>query len=49
LLPAVQGRLLLDLGDREAAADCFRQALARPCSEPEKRFLQRRLEKSMGA
>jgi RNA polymerase sigma-70 factor (ECF subfamily) len=46
LLPAVQGRLLLDLGDREAAADCFRQALARPCSEPEKRFLQRRLRES---
>jgi RNA polymerase sigma-70 factor (ECF subfamily) len=44
LLPAVQGRLLLDLGDREAAADCFRQALARPCSEPEKRFLQRKLK-----
>jgi RNA polymerase sigma-70 factor (ECF subfamily) len=46
LLPAVQGRLLLDLGDREAAADCFRQALQRPCSEPEKRFLQRRLSES---
>ena len=46
LLPAVQGRLLLDLGDRGAAADCFRQALARPCSEPEKRFLQRRLRES---
>lgn len=46
LLPAVQGRLLLDLGDREAAADCFRQALTRPCSEPEKRFLQRRLRES---
>jgi RNA polymerase sigma-70 factor, ECF subfamily len=44
LLPAVQGRLLLDLGDHEAATDCFRQALARPCSEPEKRFLQRKLE-----
>jgi RNA polymerase sigma-70 factor (ECF subfamily) len=43
LLPAVQGSLLLDLGDREAAADCFRQATQRPCSEPERRFLQRRL------
>jgi RNA polymerase sigma-70 factor (ECF subfamily) len=43
LLPAVQGRLLLDLGDREAAADCFRQALERPCSEPERRFLKRKL------
>ena len=43
LLPAVRGRFLLDLGDREAAADCFRQALDRPCSEPEKRFLSRKL------
>jgi len=43
LLPAVRGRLLLDLGDREAAADSFRQALERPCSEPEKRFLRRKL------
>lgn len=43
LLPAVRGRLLLDLNDREAAADCFRQALDRPCSEPEKRFLRRKL------
>ncbi len=47
LLPAVQGRLLRDLGDREAAADCFRQALERPCSEPEKRFLQRKLRDCM--
>jgi len=44
LLPAVRGRLLLEIGDREAAADCFRQALERPCSEPEKRFLQRKLK-----
>jgi RNA polymerase sigma-70 factor (ECF subfamily) len=47
LLPAVQGRLLLNLGDHEAAADCFRQALERPCSEPEKRFLQRKLRTCM--
>jgi RNA polymerase sigma-70 factor (ECF subfamily) len=43
LLPAVQGSLLLDLNDRDAAADCFRKALDRPCSEPEKRFLHRKL------
>jgi RNA polymerase sigma-70 factor, ECF subfamily len=43
LLPAVRGRLLFEIGDREAAADCFREALERPCSEPEKRFLQRKL------
>jgi RNA polymerase sigma-70 factor (ECF subfamily) len=43
LLPAVQGRLLLDLGDRATAAKHFRSALERPCSEPEKRLIQRRL------
>jgi len=47
LLPAVQGRLHLDLGDREAAADCFRRALERSCSGPEKRFLQRKLGECM--
>lgn len=43
LLPAVRGRLLLDLGDHASAAECFPQALARPCSEPERRFLRRKL------
>jgi RNA polymerase sigma-70 factor (ECF subfamily) len=43
LLPAVEGHLLLDVGNRESAAQCFRKALALPCSEPEKRFLQRKL------
>lgn len=43
LLPAVRGRLLLELGDRAAAADLFREAMARPCSEPERRFLARKL------
>jgi RNA polymerase sigma-70 factor (ECF subfamily) len=43
LLPSVKGRLLLELGDRDAAAACYRDALARPCSEPERRFLARRL------
>jgi predicted RNA polymerase sigma factor len=41
-LVALKGRLLLELGDRDAAA-CYRDALARPCSEPERRFLARRL------
>jgi RNA polymerase sigma-70 factor, ECF subfamily len=49
LLPAVHGRLLLDLGYREAAADCLRQALERPCSAPEKRFLERKLKECVGA
>jgi RNA polymerase sigma-70 factor, ECF subfamily len=43
LLPAVQGQLLLDVGDKTAASQCFRDALDRPCSEPERRFLQRKL------
>ena len=43
LLPSVMGRLLAELGEPARAADCFRQALDRPCSEPERRFLQRKL------
>lgn len=43
LLPAVQGHFLLDLGEKQAAADCFRRAIALPCSEPEKRFLRKKL------
>ncbi len=44
LLPAVRGHLLLELGRREEAATCFRQALGCPCSDPERRFLQHKLE-----
>ena len=43
LLPSVKGRLLSDLGDLLAAAACYRAALALPCTEPERRFLLRRL------
>jgi RNA polymerase sigma-70 factor, ECF subfamily len=43
LLPAVQGRLHLDLGNRTEAAEYFRRALSCPCSEPERRFLVREL------
>jgi RNA polymerase sigma-70 factor, ECF subfamily len=43
LLPALQGQLLLDIEDKTGASECFRQALDRPCSEPERRFLQRKL------
>jgi RNA polymerase sigma-70 factor (ECF subfamily) len=49
LLPALKGRLLTELGDYPAAADCYRAALARPCSEPERRFLVRRLQQLPGA
>jgi RNA polymerase sigma-70 factor (ECF subfamily) len=44
LLPAVRGHLLLELGNRREAAACFRAALECPCSEPERRFLRRKLE-----
>ncbi len=43
LLPSVTARLFAELGDHANAAACYRQALERPCSEPERRFLQRRL------
>jgi len=43
LLLAVRGHLLLELGRHTEAADCFRAALAQRCSEPERRFLQRKL------
>ena len=43
LLPAVKGRLLAELGDRGGAAAAFAAALERPCSEPERRWLARRL------
>jgi RNA polymerase sigma-70 factor (ECF subfamily) len=43
LLPAVQGQLLLEIGDKLGASQCFRRALDRSCSEPERRFLQRKL------
>jgi len=44
LLPAVRGHLLLELGRWRDAADAFRAALECPCSEPERRFLRRKLE-----
>jgi RNA polymerase sigma-70 factor (ECF subfamily) len=43
LLRAVRGHLLLELGRGAEAAACFRAALERPCSEPERRFLKRKL------
>ena len=43
LLLAVRGHLLLELGRREEAARNFNAALERPCSEPERRFLRRKL------
>ncbi|HZQ93082.1 MAG TPA: sigma-70 family RNA polymerase sigma factor [Terriglobales bacterium] len=40
---SVRARLLLDAGDRAAAAESYRRALELPCSEPERRFLKRKL------
>jgi RNA polymerase sigma-70 factor (ECF subfamily) len=43
LLPAVRGHFLLQRGRREEAAESFRAAMECRCSEPERRFLQRKL------
>lgn len=43
LFLAVRGHLLLALGRRVEAAECFRAAIDRPCSAPERRFLARKL------
>jgi RNA polymerase sigma-70 factor (ECF subfamily) len=39
LASAVRGHLLLELGRYDEAAVCYRSALERRCSEPERRFL----------
>jgi len=44
LLLAVRGHLLFELGRGEEAAENFQAALEMPCSEPERRFLRRKLE-----
>jgi RNA polymerase sigma-70 factor, ECF subfamily len=48
LLLAVRGQFLFELGRRNQAADCYRAALQCRCSEPERRFLQRKLEECDG-
>ena len=40
---ALRGHLLLELGRNAEAAVCFRRALECRCSEPERRFLRRKL------
>lgn len=49
LLLAVRGHLLLELGRREEAAASLRAALECRCSEPERRFLRRKLEQCVAA
>jgi RNA polymerase sigma-70 factor (ECF subfamily) len=44
LLLAVHGQLFLDVGRHAEAARSFERALECACSEPERRFLRRRLE-----
>jgi RNA polymerase sigma-70 factor, ECF subfamily len=43
---AVHGHLLVELGRRAEAAECFRKALECSCSDPERRFLRRRLREA---
>jgi RNA polymerase sigma-70 factor (ECF subfamily) len=40
---AVRGHLLLELGRRDEARTCFEKALECQCSEPERRFLRKKL------
>jgi RNA polymerase sigma-70 factor, ECF subfamily len=44
LLPATLGELWSEMGDAKKAADYYRQALDHPCSDPERRFLSKKLE-----
>jgi RNA polymerase sigma-70 factor (ECF subfamily) len=44
LLLALRGHLLQELARPAEAAECFRSALECRCSEPERRFLRRKLE-----
>jgi len=46
LLLAVRGHLLQEVGRHAEAAGCFRAAIECPCSEPERRFLRRKLAQS---
>jgi RNA polymerase sigma-70 factor (ECF subfamily) len=48
LLLATRGEFLLELGRRADAATAFRDALACACSDPERRFLERRLREAEG-
>jgi len=43
LLPAVRGRMLMELGRMAEAEDAFAEALECECSEPERRFLRQQL------
>jgi RNA polymerase sigma-70 factor (ECF subfamily) len=44
LLPATLGEFWSEMGEPARAAEYYRRALKQPCSEPERRFLAKRLE-----
>lgn len=44
LFHATMGELWCESGDQKKAADCYHRALGCPCSEPERRFLLRKIE-----
>ena len=46
LLPAVRGRVFMELGRCEDAEAAFHEAMECECTLPERRFLQRQLEKA---
>ncbi len=46
LLPATLGELWFELGDKKRAAEFYRRSLDCPCSEPERRFLSKRLDQA---
>ncbi|RZQ65101.1 RNA polymerase sigma factor [Amycolatopsis suaedae] len=48
LLPAALGALWLRADEPRKAAECYRRALELPCSEPQRRFIERRLEFTSG-
>ncbi len=48
LLLAVRGHLLIEMDRQPEAADCFRAAMECTCSEPERRFLKRKIEEAEG-
>jgi RNA polymerase sigma-70 factor (ECF subfamily) len=49
LLLAVRGHLLLDLGRRTEAVACFNEAMECRCTEPERRFLRRKIALGSGS
>jgi RNA polymerase sigma-70 factor (ECF subfamily) len=49
LLPSAQGAFWLKAGEIQKAAMCYRAALTKPCTPPERRFLERELARCADA